>query len=73
VIPAESYADLVNQDDRLRAIIQLQQKARTLQAEISRREEVQKELKASLVREQMARAEAETANRMKDEFLATVS
>ena len=31
------------------------------------------ERKQSLVREQMARVEAETANRMKDEFLATVS
>lgn len=73
VIPAESYGDLVNHDDRLRAIIQLQQKAKTLQAEISQREEAQEELRASLVREQMVRAEAESANRMKDEFLATVS
>ncbi len=73
VIPAESYADLVNHDDRLRAIIQLQQKAKTLQAEIKQREEAQEELRASLFREQMARAEAESANRMKDEFLATVS
>ncbi|MGI8898711.1 MAG: hybrid sensor histidine kinase/response regulator [Pyrinomonadaceae bacterium] len=73
VIPAEGYADLVNHDDRLRAIIQLQQKAKTLQAEIRQREEAQEELRASLVREQMARAEAESANRMKDEFLATVS
>ncbi len=73
VIPAESYADLVNHDDRLREIIQLQQKAKTLQAEVRHREEAQEELRASLVREQMARAEAESANRMKDEFLATVS
>ncbi len=38
--------------------------------------QVQRELeerKQFLLREQMARAEAETANRMKDEFLATVS
>jgi hypothetical protein len=63
VIPAESYADLVNHDDRLRAIIQLLQKAKTLQAEIRRREDAQEKLKASLVREQMARAEAESANR----------
>jgi len=73
VIPAESYADLVNHDDRVRAIIQLQQKAKTLQAEIKQRKEAQEELQASLVREQIARAEAESANRMKDEFLATVS
>ena len=73
VIPAESYAELVHHDDRLRAIIRLQQKAKTLQAEIRQREEAQEELRISLLREQRARAEAETANRMKDEFLATVS
>ena len=73
VIPAESYAQLVDHDDRLRAIIQLQQKANTLASEIKERERIEEELRASLSREQIARAEAETANRMKDEFLATVS
>jgi signal transduction histidine kinase/CheY-like chemotaxis protein len=66
VIPAESYSALISPDERLRAIIQLQQKARLLEAEIAERERL-------LVREQIARAEAETANRLKDEFLATVS
>lgn len=73
VIPAESYAGLAHHDERLRAIIQLQQKARTLQGEIKERERAEEELRASLSREQIARAEAENANRMKDEFLATVS
>ena len=73
VIPTESYVGLTNHDERLRAIIQLQQKARTLKSEIDHRERVEEELRASLTREQIARAEAETANRMKDEFLATVS
>ena len=73
VIPSESYSALGQHDDRLRAIIQLQQKARTLKSEIHERERVEEELRASLSREQIARAEAETANRMKDEFLATVS
>lgn len=73
VIPAESYLELVDHDERLRAIIQLQQKARSLTSEILERERVEEELRASLSREQIARAEAETANRMKDEFLATVS
>lgn len=73
VIPAESYAQLLNHDERLRAIIQLQQKARTLKSEIKERERVEEELRASLSREQIARSQAETANRMKDEFLATVS
>jgi signal transduction histidine kinase len=87
VIPAESYADIVSPDDRLRAITRLQQQARSLHAEIAERKEaedalrsVKRELEIELearehllVREQMARAEAESANRMKDEFLATVS
>ena len=73
VIPAESYVAINDQDERLRAIIQLQQKAKTLKSEIKHRQHVEAELRASLSREQIARAEAETANRMKDEFLATVS
>jgi signal transduction histidine kinase len=73
VIPAESYNDLANPDERLRAIIKLQQQARSLQAEIAERKEVEERLRLSLISEQMARAEAESANRLKDEFLATVS
>ena len=73
VIPAESYAEIANLDARLRAIAQLQQKARSLEAEIAERQQAEERLRLSLIAEQMARAEAETANRMKDEFLATVS
>lgn len=73
VIPAESYADLPTPDARLRAIAQLQQKANWLESEITERQKAEERLKASLVSEQMARAEAESANRLKDEFLATVS
>ena len=73
VLPAESYAGLANHDDRLRAIARLQQKARSLQAEIKDRQQVEEKLRLALVGEQMARAEAESANRMKDQFLATVS
>jgi signal transduction histidine kinase len=73
VIPAEDYTALESADDRLRTIIQLQQKARSLEAEIIERKEAEEQLRASLIREQMARAEAEDANRLKDEFLATVS
>jgi signal transduction histidine kinase/ActR/RegA family two-component response regulator len=80
VIPAESYTSLSCPDDRLRAIALLQQKARLLEAEVEERRQaeaalraVKEELELQLVREQMARAEAETANRFKDEFLATVS
>lgn len=73
VIPAESYSALTNADDRLRTIIQLQQKARLLEAEVAKHREAEGRLQASLIREQIARAEAENANRLKDEFLATVS
>ncbi len=73
VIPAESYADLSDPNARLRAIALLQQKAHSLEAEIEQRRQVEERLRLALVGEQMARAESETANRMKDEFLATVS
>ena len=73
VIPAESYANLADHDARLRAIALLQQKAESLEAEVRERRQVEERLRLALVGEQMARAEAETANRMKDEFLATVS
>ncbi|HEU4595603.1 MAG TPA: MEDS domain-containing protein, partial [Pyrinomonadaceae bacterium] len=80
VIPAESYTSLPSPDERLRTIIKLQQKARTLQAEIAERKHAEEALRRLLeeyqqllAREQIARGEAENANRLKDEFLATVS
>ncbi|MEA2205325.1 MAG: hypothetical protein QOE77_2101 [Blastocatellia bacterium] len=73
VIPGESYTSLKTADDRLRAIIQLQQKSRSLEGEIAERRAVEERLRVSLAQEQLARREAEHANRMKDEFLATVS
>jgi signal transduction histidine kinase len=66
LIPAESYTALPGADERARAIIELQQKARLLEQELAARAQ-------SLAREQTARAEAEHANRLKDDFLATVS
>lgn len=80
VIPAESYTELADSDARLRAVLRLQQKARSLEFEIAERKEAELALRAMLqeretllTREQMARAEAEDANRLKDEFLATIS
>jgi signal transduction histidine kinase/ActR/RegA family two-component response regulator len=46
VIPAESYTALTNADDRLRTIIQLQLKARSLQAEVVERKEAEDALSA---------------------------
>jgi PAS domain S-box-containing protein len=45
VIPAESYAALDSPDERMREISRLQQKARALEAEIARREELERERK----------------------------
>jgi signal transduction histidine kinase/ActR/RegA family two-component response regulator len=73
VIPAESYAALANDEARLLAVARLQQRAASLEAEVKERQRAEERLRLALVGEQMARAEAETANRMKDEFLATVS
>ena len=73
VLPAESYTGLNNYDDRLREIARLQQKARALETEVQQRKEAEERLRQALAGEQIARSEAETANRMKDQFLATVS
>lgn len=80
VIPAESYNALTSEEDRLRAIVVLQQKANALESEIAERQKAEQALRAAtddlkklLISEQLARAEAEMANRMKDQFLATVS
>jgi signal transduction histidine kinase len=87
VVPAESYTSLECPDERLRAIVHLQQKARSLRAEIEERTRAEESLRAVkeelevrlaereqlLAREQAMRAAAEEASRAKDEFLAAVS
>jgi signal transduction histidine kinase/ActR/RegA family two-component response regulator len=73
VIPSESYTGIADLDARLRAIALLQQKAKSLETEVAERRLVEERLRLALAGEQIARAEAESANRMKDEFLATVS
>jgi signal transduction histidine kinase len=66
VIPAESYTEAIDDDARSRQIALLQQRARALEAEIAQRKDTERHLQA-------AKTEAETANRMKDEFLAVLS
>lgn len=59
VIPAESYTTLAEPDDRLRRIVELQQKAHSLQAEIAERKQAEEALRQ--------------ANQRKDEFLAMLA
>src|SRR5258707_1323067 len=73
IIPAESYMTLSDQDERLREIVELQRRSKSLEAEVKERQRTEKHLRISLRAERGARAEAESASRMKDEFLATVS
>ena len=70
VIPAESYNALPTVDDRLRAIADLQQKARWLETEIAQRIQVEERLRVALASERVARQEAEIAVRQRDEFLS---
>jgi excisionase family DNA binding protein len=59
VVPAESYSELDGSDARLRAVAQLQQKAASLER--------------ALAAEKAARAEAEAALRVREEFLSIAS
>lgn len=72
---------------KLRAVTHLQQHARALEAELEHRKHLEQALRLALddreqaeqaregllAREQLARAEAESASRLKDEFLAVLS
>ena len=87
VIPAESFTTLPTGKSQSRAVAVLQQKAQLLEREVQERLRAEEDLRVAkeqlesqisalgqlIASEQLARAEAETANRMKDEFLATVS
>jgi signal transduction histidine kinase/ActR/RegA family two-component response regulator len=66
VRPTDAYATLLSGAERLRLIAHLQQKSAALETALAERSEL-------LEREQAARAAADAASRMKDEFLATLS
>jgi signal transduction histidine kinase/ActR/RegA family two-component response regulator len=85
VVPTESYPQGGDEDGaRLREVSSLQQRARSLESEIAHRKDLEAELRTALrelrasekergqllERERAARAEAEAANKAKDEFLA---
>jgi len=73
VVPAESYMELRAPQDRLRAIVVLQQQARALEAEIEERKLVEEHLRVALAMERAARDEAQAALQLRDEFLSIAS
>jgi signal transduction histidine kinase len=73
VVPTESYLALPTQDDRLRAVTALQQKARWLEAEIARRRRAEERLQTALTSERSARETAEAALRERDEVRSSTA
>jgi signal transduction histidine kinase/DNA-binding response OmpR family regulator len=73
----ESFAVTLSQAvvfyENARLYAEMQRHAVALEQEIAERKQAEKERAELLLREQAARREAEEANRLKDEFLATVS
>ena len=66
VIPVESYTSLINEDERLRAIAILQQKAQALVTEIEERKKVQETL-------ERRNEELKTAIASRDEFISVAA
>ncbi|MDQ3706870.1 MAG: ATP-binding protein [Chloroflexota bacterium] len=66
VIPSESYTSLVDEEDRLRAIAILQQKAQALESEIEERKRVEQSLRER-------NEELRTAVAARDEFLSVAA
>jgi signal transduction histidine kinase len=73
VVPAESYSLLQREDQRARAVIELQQRARALEIEIEHRKAVEHALRDALAERQEAILEAQRASAAKSEFLAVIS
>src|SRR6266542_27947 len=73
VVPTEKYMHAADHDARLREITLLQQRAQALEHELAHRQDLEEALRNALTREREARADAEQANRVKDDFLAVLS
>ena len=73
VAPAESYRDDASPDDRLQTITALQQKAQWLEAAIAERRRVEEQLQRALAAEHEARAAADAALRLRDQFFAVAA
>jgi signal transduction histidine kinase len=59
VVPTEGYTDLVNEDDRRRTVVQLQQKAKALETEVAEHKRLRQELE---LRVQSRTAELQSKN-----------
>jgi signal transduction histidine kinase len=70
VFPAEGYSTLKSDEDRFREITLLQQKATQLETEVQHRAKAEEQLRNALEAERAAREEAETALRLRDEFVS---
>jgi signal transduction histidine kinase len=73
ITPTESYTALATPEERFREVSVLQQKARWLEEEIAQRKEAEARLHEALEAERAARAAAEEALRLRDEFLSIAS
>jgi signal transduction histidine kinase len=73
VIPAESYAALLNAGERDRAVAVLQQRARWLGLELAERRRTEERLRDALAAEQAAHAATEAALRVRGEFLTVAA
>ena len=68
-VPAERFSTLATAEEQQRAIVALQQKEQTLEREIAARKRVEALLHDALSAERTARADAETALKLRDKFL----
>jgi signal transduction histidine kinase len=68
IIPAESYTTLTSPDERLRTIVQLQQKARALEAEMAERKELEKALRQR--EDELRQSHAELEQRVEERTAA---
>jgi PAS domain S-box-containing protein len=73
VLPDESYADHLSTEERRRAITLLQQRARSLEVEVARREEVEVQLRASEQRYRLLFEAAQDGILLVDPITGTVS
>jgi signal transduction histidine kinase len=73
VVPTESYSLLPDDRERARKVIDLQQRARSLEVEIEHRKAIEHALREALAERQRAIHEAERASTAKSEFLAIIS